>query len=56
LTMKTLGSIMVNLLPAMILGSTLVLFTLLPISPTTENTSEGSICGSLERQKEKREK
>jgi hypothetical protein len=54
--MKTLGSIMANLLPVLILGTTLGLFISLPISPTTENTLVGNICGNLEPQKAKKEK
>jgi hypothetical protein len=54
--MKTLGSIMVNLLPAMILGSTLVLFISLPITPMAEDILVENIFGNLEHQKEKKEK
>jgi hypothetical protein len=54
--MKILGSIMEVLLPVMILGTTLVLFISLPISPTHDSTLVENIFGSLEHQKEKREK
>jgi len=47
---------MVNLLPVMILGSTLVLFISLPISQTNDNTLVGSIFGRLEHQKERNAK
>jgi hypothetical protein len=54
--MKTLGSIMANLLPALILGTTLVLFISLPISPTHDNTLVENIFGRSEHQKERKEK
>jgi len=54
--MKTLGFIMEVLLPVMTLGTTLVLFISLPISPTHDNTLVENIFGRLEHQKEKREK
>jgi hypothetical protein len=47
---------MENLLPVLILGSTLVLFISLPISPTNENTLVENIFGHLEHQKEKKER
>jgi len=51
--MKILGSIIANLLPVMILGTTLVLFISLPIRPTEDLTLGGSIFGHLELLKEK---
>jgi len=47
---------MVNLLPVMILGSTLVLFISLPISQTNDNTLVENIFGNLEHQKERNAK
>jgi len=54
--MKTLGCTIRFLLPVMILGTTLVLFISLPISPTNDNTLVESIFGRSEHQKEKSEK
>ena len=53
--MKTPGSIMASVLPAVILGTTLVLFILLPISPTNENTLVENIFGLTEDHQEKKE-
>jgi len=54
--MKTHGSIWALPLMVALLGTTLVLFITLPISPTNDNTLGESIFGLSEHQKEKREK
>jgi hypothetical protein len=51
--MKILGFTWNELLIVMMLGTTLVLFMKLPISSTVDATSEESISGPLERQREK---
>jgi hypothetical protein len=51
--MKTHGCIMKLLLPVMILGTTMVLFISLPISPTDERTLGESIFGVTENRQEK---
>ena len=50
------GSIVAASLTGTILGTTMVLFILLPISPTKENILVENTCGSLELQKVKKEK
>jgi hypothetical protein len=45
-----------NLLSLMLLGTTLVLFTVLPISQTNDSTLGESIFGRSEPHREKREK
>jgi len=54
--MRILGYTIMNLLSLMLLGTTLALFTVLPIRPPVENTSEGNTYGRLEPHQEKREK
>jgi len=54
--MKILGFIMARFLLLAILGTTLVLFISLPISPTNDNTLVESISGRFARPKEKNEK
>ena len=54
--MKIRGAIITDILLAMILGTTLVLFITLPISTTNDNTLGESIFGLLENLKEKKEK
>jgi hypothetical protein len=54
--MKILGRTITNLLAVLILGSTLVLFISLPITPTAEDTLGGSTSCLLERLRAKKEK
>ena len=53
--MKILGLTWNNLLIAILLGTTLVLFIKLPISSTVDNTLEESIFGLLERHQGRKE-
>lgn len=46
--MRILGCTIMNLLSLMLLGTTLVLFIVLPISPTNDNTLGESIFGKNE--------
>ena len=55
-TTKTPGCLKVNPLPAILLGITLVLFTLLPVYPPNGFILEESTSGPLEPLKERREK
>ena len=54
--MKIPGYTITNALIVLILGTTLVLFTSLPIQPTRENTWDGNTFGHLENQEVKKEK
>mgnify|MGYP003628072025 CR=1 FL=1 len=52
-TMRIPGRLKVNPLPAILLGTTLALFILLPVFPPTVNTLEGNTFGPLEPLKER---
>ena len=52
--MRIVGRIMGTFLTVMILGTTLVLFTVLPIRPPVENILEESISGRLELHQERK--
>ena len=54
--MRILGYTMMNLLSLLLLGTTLALFTVLPISPTNDNTLGESIFGRSEHLQEKKRK
>jgi len=53
--MRTVGNIMGRFLTLMILGTTLVLFTVLPIRPPVEDTSVENTSGHSELLQEKKE-
>ena len=55
-TTKTPGTLKINPLPLILLGTTLVLFTVLPTFPPTVNILDANTFGRFENQKERVEK
>ena len=54
--MRILGYTIMNLLSLMLLGTTLVLFTVLPIRPPVENTLEAKVLLVIQNPTRKKEK